>query len=228
MQKPLDLVCFYADLGRPYLPLIRRMMLTARAVMPESRMVLITTTPGKELERGFDVVMVVKTETTPQTLCLDKVRSMLTWQAQMDRPCAFVDPDLEFKRPIQMIDEDVGVLWRQRSAQPVNAGMLLAKPGCPDFWRKYGVTAAMLPVAIHGWWCDQLALSVMLGALRKPGDVVQAHDARVRLIPQEDACAPPEKAHAGTWAHHFKGRRKGPGWETMFPGDPRDARSIAQ
>jgi hypothetical protein len=218
MSPPPDLVLYYADLGRPYLPLIERTIASARRVMPQSRLVLLTPTPTRDLTVLFDLVMEIQAVTTPQTVCFDKVLGLCTWQAQMDRACAFIDPDLEFRKPIKFPDADVGLLWRKRSAQPVNAGMILARPGCPVFWRKYGVTAATLPEVLRGWWCDQLALSVMIGALREPGETVQAHDAAVKLIPEEAACAPPEKATEDTWALHYKGQRKGPGWENLFLG----------
>lgn len=216
MPKAPDLVCFYADIGRPYLPLIRNMVASAKAVMPDRRVILLTTTPTSELQALFDQTAIFDLQTTPKTICIDKARCMQAWQEQMDRPCAFVDPDLEFRHPFEMPDEDVGLLWRQRLAQPVNAGMVFAKPGCPTFWRKYVVTANMLPNALKSWWCDQMAFTVMLGSLHKAGDVIEAYDAKVRLIPERDACTPPEKAHEGTWAIHFKGQRKPGDWSQYF------------
>ena len=49
-----DLVCFYMDLGRPYIPLIQAMTKSAREVMPGSRLIVLTPTPSKELEDQFD------------------------------------------------------------------------------------------------------------------------------------------------------------------------------
>jgi hypothetical protein len=64
----------------------------------------------------------------------------------MDRPCVFIDPDV-FQKPVEFpVMADVGLLWRAtKPAQPVNAGMMLAKPGCEEFWNKYGSIAANLP-----------------------------------------------------------------------------------
>lgn len=213
---PPDIVIFFSDVDGSqelYLPLIRKSLDSARDVMPQSRRVLLTTTPSAELRKGFDVAISIDEPTTRENLCLHKAQAIITWQAQMDRPCVFIDPDVILRFPVPMIEEDVGLLWRKSSAQPVNAGLLMAKPGCPEFWRKYGVTCSLLPKALHAWWCDQLAFSVMIGAIREAGEVVQAHDAKVRLIPWEMACAPPEKAHEDVWAWHFKGARKGPEWE---------------
>lgn len=216
MPKPLDLVLFYADLGRPYLPLIEHTTRSARNVMPEARLVLLTPTPSPALARNFDLLVTLGFDPSPETLCYDKVRAIMTWQAQMDRPCAFIDPDLEFRRPIEFPDSDVGLLWRKKAAQPVNAGMILAKPGSPLFWKKYGTTAASLPRALRAWWCDQLAFSVMFGTLREAGDVVQALDASVALIDENRACAPPERAHEDVWAIHYKGARKPGDWAPYF------------
>ncbi len=38
----------------------------------------------------------MKIETTAKSICIDKVRAIVTWQGQMDRPCAFIDPDVVF------------------------------------------------------------------------------------------------------------------------------------
>jgi len=210
-----DIVVFYADLGRPYLPLIDRMVRSAKEVMPESRLVLLTPTPDKELISRFDLPLQTSTQSTVETVCYDKACAIISWQMKSDRPCIFADPDLEFVRPVEFPDEDVALIWRRKSAQPVNAGMILARPGCPTFWNKYGVTVGTLPVVLRPWWIDQLAFSVMIGARSQPGEVVNVHDARVRLLP-ETCCAPPERANEDTWALHYKGHRKGEGWGRYF------------
>lgn len=216
---PLDLVCFYADLGRPYLPLIAEMTRSAKAVMPECRTVLLTPTPSAKLLRLFDLPVHLKIETTLKTICFDKVRAILTWQSQMDRPCVFIDPDVVFMRPVEFpIGADVGLMWRTtKAAQPVNSGMVLATPGCPQFWKQYGQVAANLPDALRGWWCDQLAFSLMLGTEHRTGELIRSYDARVKLIPEDEACSPPERALPHTWAHHLKGGRKGEGFAHIFP-----------
>lgn len=215
----LDLVCFYADLGRPYLPLIEQMTKSAKAVMPDCRTVVMTPTPSKELCRNFDLLVKLEVPVDLKNLCLLKTRSIMTWQGQMDRPSVFVDPDLVFQKPIEFpVMTDVGLLWRStKPAQPVNAGMILARPGCEEFWKKYGAIAANLPSSLRAWWCDQLAFSVMLGTMHHAGEMVCAYGANVKLIAEEDACAPPERAKESTWALHLKGKRKGPEWHRIFP-----------
>lgn len=217
--SPPDIVCFYTDLGRPYLPLIENMTKSAREVMPGSRLILMTPTPSKALCRNFDLVVQLKIDADVKTICFEKARAMTSWQAQMDRPCVFIDPDVIFKRPVEFpILADVGLLWRStKPAQPVNAGMILAMPGAEEFWKKYGAIVANLPGALRAWWCDQLAFSLLLGSMHHAGEMVSAYGANVKLIAEEDACAPPERAKDTTWAIHLKGKRKGPGWEQIYP-----------
>lgn len=217
-MQPLDIVCFYSDLGRPYLPLIQNMVRSAKAVMPGCRTVLLTPTPYPSLCNLFDLPVHLMIDSSLKTVCMEKVRATLTWQAQMDRPCVFIDPDVTFQNPVQFpVMTDVGLLWRStKPAQPVNSGMVLATPGCADFWKKYGAIAANLPPQLHSWWCDQLAYSLMLGTMHHAGELVCAYGANVRLILEDDACAPPERAKDTTWAIHLKGKRKGPAFNSVF------------
>jgi hypothetical protein len=216
--QPLDVVCFYSDLGRPYIPLIENMTRSAKAVMPGCRTILLTPTPYPSLCKLFDYPVELRIETSLRTVCLDKARATITWQSQMDRPCVFIDPDVTFVKPVEFpVLADVGLLWRStKPAQPVNSGMVLATPGNADFWNKYGSIAANLPHALHAWWCDQLAYSLLLGSMHYAGEMVSAYGANVKLIPEEDACAPPERAKDQTWAIHLKGKRKGPGFNSVF------------
>ncbi len=211
-KQPEDIVLYYADLGRHYMPCIQRLNWSVRRTMPDARLVLITPTPHKKFEPFFDKVVDVSKAmtTTDETVCYDRVRSMVSWQMMTTRTTLHVDPDLEFRRPVEFSDDwDIGLLWRKRKPdQPINTGMILAQPGHHEFWVQYGAIAANLPLKLRGWWCDQLAFSVMLGTLHKAGDTVQAHDARVKLIDWLGACAPEEKANPDVWAIHFKGDRK--------------------
>lgn len=219
MSTEHDVVCFYADLGRPYLPLIERMTKSAKAVMPDCKTVLITLSPTAQLCDLFDHSIHMMAEPSAATLCYDKARAILTYQASMQDRCVFVDPDLEFKKPIVFPENtDVALVWRKKHAQPVNGGMIFASPGSPVFWKKYGSVVASLPSPLRSWWADQLALSLMVGSLHEAGDELQAWDARVKLLAEADVCAPPEQAHEGTVALHYKGTRKGEGWDKYFGG----------
>jgi hypothetical protein len=100
--------------------------------------------------------------------------------------------------------------------QPINTGIVLAEPGRPIFWKHYGAIAMNLPVEIHGWWCDQLAYSVLLGAAHRHGDRLLIDDARVLLMDYRRACAKPDHATSETWTVHYKGALKGDGWNEIF------------
>lgn len=212
-QPDLDIVVFYADLGRPYLSLIEAMTQSAKRAMPYARTVLLTSTPSEEVASHFDkmIDMSKHVTTTEKTVCIDRARSTVSWQAITKNRTIYADPDIEFHREVEFDGSfDVGLLWRPRKPdQPINTGIVLAEPGHLEFWRRYGAIAQNLPAPLHSWWCDQLAYNVMLGTMHKPGDVVQAYDAKVKLFLMSDHCTPREKATTDNpWAWHDKGQRK--------------------
>lgn len=219
---PREIACFYVDLGRPYAPLIERMTRTARVAMPDARLVLITGKQKVKEAQFFDVVVEMPFDPAPATVCYDKARCIASWATKTDRSTIFIDPDVEFLKPIPFITgADIALLWRdQKPAQPVNAGMIMSQPGLDEFWMKYLAIAGNLPRVLRQWWCDQLALSVLLGSLHKAGDLVQVLDASVQLLDPNIYCAKPEDATSETLALHWKGTRKGDGWEQYFTTNP--------
>ncbi len=72
----LSLVCFYTDIGRPYLPLIHAMTQSAKRVMPDCKITLLTPTPSKELMGFFDETVHLKIDSSWKTICYDKSRAM--------------------------------------------------------------------------------------------------------------------------------------------------------
>lgn len=209
----LDIVCFYANLGRPYFDLIVDMTASAKRIMPYARTVLLTPTPSPELGALFDkmVDMSPHMKTTEKTVCFDRAVSTVSWQRLTEGRTIYADPDIEFHREVEFDGSfDVGLLWRPRKPdQPINTGIVLAEPGFNQFWTNYGAIAANLPLPLRSWWCDQLAYNVMLGTMHRAGDTIQAHDARVKLFLMSDHCTPREKATTGNpWAWHDKGKRK--------------------
>lgn len=211
--EPLDIVVFYADLGRPYLPLIEQMTASAKQAMPWARTVLLTPTPSEELGRHFDrcIDLSGHVKTTEKTVCYDRAASTVSWQAVTKIRTIYADPDIEFHRPVEFDGSfDVGLLWRKRKPdQPINTGIVLAEPGHLEFWRQYGAVVANLPTPLRSWWCDQLGFNVLLGVIHEAGDVLQAYDARVKLFSMTDHCTPREKATTDNpWAWHDKGKRK--------------------
>lgn len=213
-----DIVCYYAELGRPYTRLLERMTASARRVMPDARLVLITPT-GCDAERCFDVVARIEVKTTFDNLCLERARATVSWMLQTGNRTILADPDIEFRNPVEMDGTfDVGLVWRSgKPDQPINTGLVFAEPGRPQFWKRYGSVAVNLPPTLYGWWCDQLAYVVMTGVAHRAGDRMLIDDARVNLIDSRIACAKPADATEETWAVHYKGALKGEGWESIFP-----------
>lgn len=209
----LDLAVYYADLGRPYLPLIETCTASAKKTMPYIRTICLTPTPSPELAALFDKTIDLSSnmKTTEKTVCYDRATTTVSWQAQTQNRTIYADPDIEFHREVEFDDSfDVGLLWRPRKPdQPINTGIVLAEPGGNIFWAHYGAVVANLPLPLRSWWCDQLAYNVLLGTLHKAGDTVQAYDARVKLFLMSEHCTPREKATTDNpWAWHDKGKRK--------------------
>lgn len=215
---PPDIVCFYTDLGRPYYPLLKTMTDSARAVMKGSRLVLVSPNASKSVRALFDITFPLDVEPTWDKLCLHKANVFMSWMLGAKRDTIFIDPDVEFKRvPDFGNDCDVAVSWRPvRADQPVNLGMLYAKPGHPDFWNRYGQIVAYLPKQLHSWWCDQLGFSILLGVDHEEWKPFRILDANVKAIPFDLMCSHPERARPDAWSIHLKGKRKGEGWEAYY------------
>src|SRR5689334_1734740 len=94
-----DIVCYYADLGRNYGPLIERMAASARRVMPDARLVLLTPTETA-LGKHFDQVCKLPCQTTFENLCMERARAMVSWMVATNDRAIFCDPDVEFRRPV--------------------------------------------------------------------------------------------------------------------------------
>src|SRR5579864_48441 len=91
-----DIVCYYAHLNRPYLPLLQRMTASAKAVMPDCRTVLLTPTPSPQLGVLFDEMVALEYPATTDNLCLERARAMVSWALATPYPMVFVDPDIVF------------------------------------------------------------------------------------------------------------------------------------
>lgn len=223
----LNIVCYYADFGRPYAPLIERMTKSAKELMPDARTVLLTPTKNTMVQQYFDTIYAIDCQTEIGTLCRERARAMATWMTYMEGGwTVFVDPDVYFRRAIEFGEHfDVGLLWRSKPDQPINTGLILARHGCPDFWQRYGKIAVNLPKAIHHWWCDQIAFALMTSVMHKAGDILDIEDARVWLMDANRHCALPGREVDETWAIHEKGRLKGEGWDKIFTG--RDPEKVA-
>ncbi len=211
------IVMFYAELGRPYLPLIEAMTASAKAVMPEATTILLTPTPSAKLARLFDRMFIMPVDATWENLCLERARCMVSWQCQSTERTIYVDPDVVFKRPVEFGNFDVGVAWRStKPDQPVNTGLILAEPGSHDFWKHYGSIVGNLPPVLRSWWCDQLGFSILLGAAHKAGETLLVDEARVKLFDVNLICPKLENVTEASWTAHYKGSRKGDQWQEAY------------
>lgn len=222
-----DVVAYYADFGRPYAALLERMATSAKRVMPECRTVLLTPTPGCDGAQHFDQVYETDPiDRTPDNVALlsrARCRANLRWLLNTDRLTICCDPDIEFiGPPIFRFPSDVGLIWRAKPDQRVNAALWWSRANQASFWLHYGKIVESMPSEMHAWWADQMAFAIMLGSYHEAGDIVQCGETRVRLMDGDDV-AVPEARTDKTWAIHYKGQRKGAGWEKFFHTRPEDA-----
>jgi hypothetical protein len=223
----MDVVCYYADFGRPYAALLQRMATSAKRVMPGCRTVLLTPTPGCDGSQYFDEQRPTDpVERMGDVALLSKARcrANLRWLLNTDRMTICCDPDIEFISQPHILDHnaDIGVLWRAKPDQRVNAALWWTWPHQAAFWTQYGRIVESMPPELHAWWSDQMAFTLLLGSYHEAGDIVQCGDTRMRLMDGDDV-ALPESRTDRTWAIHYKGQRKGAGWEKFFQTRPEHA-----
>ena len=214
----IDIVLFYADLGRPYFELIQRMTESAKRVIGnECRTILLTPTPDRALCRLFDETHHSTLPATDKTICLERARAMAGWAQQTNRNTAFVDPDIEFRAapPFRNLF-DIALLWRKKMDQPINTGVILTRPGQQSFWDHYGQIVANLPGGLHAWYGDQLAFSLLTGVCRHADDHVLIDGSRVWLMKANDHCYRPDMVTEKAWAVHYKGESKGAEWAKHY------------
>ena len=228
MNPPmLEIVCYYADLGRDYLPLFEKMINSARRTNPWAKITCMTPTPDKVGKRWDLVIDTGQFPAGSQNLILEKVRAIVSLGKTTDHHIVVADPDIEFIKPISFRNiADVGLLWRgKKPDQPINAGLIYITPGHPKFWEHYGEVAVNLPKEVHSWWCDQLAFALLTGVNHQPWETIEIDDARVTLLDGDVVCPKPENRQQHSWALHYKGALKGPGWEKVFRTKSRDGTS---
>ncbi len=119
-------------------------------------------------------------------------------------------------------DADIQLLWRRgKPDQPVNSGVVYSKPGQVAFWDDYGLISGNLPWRLHGWFCDQLAFSLMTGVYNKAGDILTIGPTRIKLVDALDHCERPGRATEKAWAHHLKGSMKGEEFRQYYKRAPK-------
>ncbi len=213
-----DIVCFYADLGRDYPPLLERFCRSAKKVMPGHALICATPTPEGNIGKLWDHVVPLPRKADVTNLCLERARFTVSWMLHARDMAIFADPDIEFLRPIPIEGlEDVNVMVRKHKIdQPINSGIIIAKPGPREFWLHYGRVTVNLPEVLHHWWCDQLAINLMVGVCHKAGEVLKLDDATVKLLDGSKLCPNSDSPTEMAWALHYKGGRKGPGWDKVY------------
>jgi hypothetical protein len=207
-----DILVYYADFGLPYREHIERLAASARRILPEARLVLLTPTPDK-VPDVFDATVVMDAMPPGEKLMLYRIWAQICWLVATNRKTIVCDVDLEFlRKPVFDGSFDIGLLWRtNKPDQPINTGLTLVGPGQRRFWEHQARVAANLPLICHSWWADQLSLCLMTGICHKAGDMLDIDGSRVRLFDASECCDVAKDIKENAWALHYKGARKG-GW----------------
>lgn len=213
----MNVVCFYTDLGLPYQPLIERMCMSARINIPGARLTCLTPTPVRWME-CFDHILEIesKTPVTRDNLCLVHSQAVAGYAQAIMEDTVFTGPDVVFRRPPPFGDWDIALQWRKRADQPVNNGVVLTRPGQNAFWVHYAHVCRALPEAVRGWWCDQLAYSLLTGVCHEAGETLTIDGSRVHLMEAAANCDVPEHAKPTAWALNYTGKRKGGEFKQIF------------
>ncbi len=219
----LDILCFYAEMGNGenYIRHFERMTASARATMPDARLLLMSPEPfpRDEIAHCFDKIIRYPDTPTVDDLIYHKGRGFLTAALSTKNTTVFVDPDVEFKAPVLIDDSfDIGLTWRkERADQPALASLLITKPNQLTFWLKFGAVLEALPKKNRRWYCEQIALALMTGVCHKPDARLTIAESRVWLMDALECCAISDEDAPNARAVHYKGRRKGPEFDAMFP-----------
>lgn len=214
----VDLVCYYADFDLPYRENIERLVGSARRVMPEMNLVLLSPNAPLWAEALFDEHHVTLPMPSIETLMLERLRAHVAWLIGTTRRTVIVDVDIMFRQPVVFDGSfDIGLTWRDnRPDQPMNAGLILAEPGQRVIWGHYAQVACNLPPMLHSWWVDQMAFCLLTGVCRRAGDLLEIDGARVRLMDSRHVSDVPERIAEDAWTVHYKGPRKGKFFKELY------------
>lgn len=218
----MDVVAYYADFGRPYAALLERMATSAKAVMPECRTVLLTPDLGCDGSQYFDLQIDAPLQCPRDgivPLSRERCRANVSWLTQTGRPTICCDPDVEFVARPHFPDVDIALVWRDKPDQRVSAALFYSRPGQRYFWERYARIVFSLPTEMWAWWADQLAFTLMVGSYNRVDQGIYCDGSHVWFLDPRYSCGLPEQADKNAWALHYKGQRKGSGWERWFAGE---------
>lgn len=97
----------------------------------------------------------------------DALTGCIAPQVRFDDPrraIGGISPSVHASAPVTSPPPGIVLTQRPNLLQPYNGGLILTQPGQRRFWETYRGMMKSLPEDLRGWWGDQLALAVMLGA----------------------------------------------------------------
>ena len=182
--------------------------------------VLHARNPQTEPIKAAHGEMVMDVPPTPEEVVVGKAAFTCWLGKHAEENWAMVDADVIHRKPIEPLLDGcaVALLRRGYPIMIVNTGLIVGRPGHPQFWEYYETAISSLvmplgdslPPVCHPWWCEQLAFSGMVGSL-SIGDV-EVMDAKVRLYEMADVLpAAKDREDLATLPGvgiHFKGRAK--------------------
>ena len=227
----LDLVFALIDCDTPnrdwYRAAASMMIASARrAYRAHDTRVVQIADEASEIAADVDVRYTAASKVERDELMQYRGHCLAEWALQTDRPLVFCDVDLLWNTdgitgclytPNSPIQSPPGIVLTQRKnlLQPYNGGLILSQPGQKRWWETYRamMSSDTMPVDIRGWWGDQIALAVMMGAPEDGKIAARRFGSTVACLPV-DLVAPSPKSEPtqvlGTPAIHLKGGKRKP------------------
>lgn len=149
------------------------------------------------------------------------------WALETDRPVIFCDVDLLWNtdaltgclQHASALDSlripNIVLTQRPNMLQPYNGGLILTQPGQKRFWGIYRGMMKSLPEDLRGWWGDQLALAVMLGAPEDGKTARVRFGSTIACLPADLVAPSPKEMPTHVLDNpcvHFKGGQKRKPW----------------
>lgn len=163
-------------------------------------------------------------EVTRDELMQYRGHCLAEWALETDRPLIFCDVDLLWNTDaltgcLQQPGPDIVLTQRPNMLQPYNGGLILTQPGQKRFWETYRGMMKSLPEDLRGWWGDQLALAVMLGAPEDGKTARVRFGSTIACLPADLVAPSPKSMPAHVLDNpsvHWKGGKRKPWMADYF------------
>ncbi len=193
----------------------------------DMRVVQITDEASQAAE-DIDVRFNASAKVEREELMQYRGHCLAEWALETDRPLIFCDVDLLWNTDAltgcllpqqdpryELTAAPPGIVLTQRKnlLQPYNGGLILSQPKQTRFWETYRAMMKSLPEDLRGWWGDQIALAVMMGAPEDAKPARLRFGSTIACLPVEIVAPSPKEKPTQVMenpAVHFKGGKRKP------------------